>query len=100
MKGKQITLYHIYNTKQNSKGQTVKIKTQISFTTDEEAKRYCNYLNKNHQDTGDNFSYKEERSLVFKKAMQLIMDENELQILYSNDPDVEFIPLTSSIEIR
>ena len=100
MKGKQITLYHIYNTKQNSKGQMVKIKTQISFTTEEEAKRYTNYLNKNHQNSGDNFSYKAEKTLIFKKAMQLIIDENELKILYANDPDVEFIPLSSNINIR
>ena len=83
MKGKQITLYPIYCKQKETNAHL--LKTQISFTTEEEAKRYCKYLNRNdiHGDTLT-FSYKVEKTMVFKTSSALISDPNEDQVLFEN----------------
>jgi len=86
MTGKKITLYHIYT---KNIGEKNLFKTQVAFTTEEEAKIYCAYLNRKDI-LGDfhKFSYRKEQLNVFKKARTLVENVNEAEFLFENYTDI------------
>ena len=85
-KGKRAKIYPIYYNRKNNEGEVIvgTKRTKISFTSPEEAEKYCRYLNRPDV-YGDRlcFSYKEEEFVLYKHALDLIKDANEDAILFS-----------------
>lgn len=68
---KKIELFAIY-----AKTKEGLVRTQIAFTTEGQAKAYCEYLNRPDNHPGM-FKFKKETTVVYKTANQLARDPDE-----------------------
>ena len=85
-KGKSVTLFRIYQAKVNEHNVVLSSRpTKAVFKKAEEAKKYCNYLNNpnNYGGTQTQFYFVEDNIVVFNKATELIVNQEEDAILFS-----------------
>lgn len=69
---KKIELFVIYG--KNQKGES--LRTKIAFAKENEAKDYCEYLNRPDNYPGA-FTYKKETTVVYRTANDLVRDPDE-----------------------
>ena len=76
---KDIILYTIYSNRTVSrKGDILSVRTEVSFTTPEEARKYCDLLNQREiAPTLIKYTFKREHQRIFKKAEELNCDPIE-----------------------
>ncbi len=80
-KGKNLTLYVVYAVKTLEDGTKETYRTKVAFKEEDQAQRYCKYLNRGDE-TKYTFIVHKEPTVVFSKALDIINNPNEDSILY------------------
>ena len=84
-KGKEIKLFRIFQATINEHNIVISYRpTKAALTSEEEARKYCEYLNNtnNFGESNVRFYFEEESMIIFKKAHNLVVSEQEDAILF------------------